>query len=120
MAASTYRYNSRGSMLPSASISTMTSPVASSMPVRIAAPLPGLCSSTMMIPSHTARATSTVSSIEWPSTMITFSGPSCAISHVPTIGSKVAGGLPGCSLLRSTLRSAAAAMATSIVAASDR
>ena len=29
-----------------------------------------------------------------PSTMTTLSGPSCAITHVPTIGSKAAGGLP--------------------------
>jgi glycosyltransferase involved in cell wall biosynthesis len=39
--------------------------------------------------------------------MITLSAPSCATTHVPTIGSNVAGGLPTVSLLRSTLMSAA-------------
>ena len=39
--------------------------------------------------------------------MITLSGPSCATTQVPTIGSKVAGGLPTVSLLRSILMSAA-------------
>ena len=42
-----------------------------------------------------------------PSTMITFSAPSWATTQVPTIGSNVAGGLPTCSLLRSTFMSAA-------------
>ena len=52
-----------------------------------------------------------------PSTMITLSAPSCATSHVPTIGSNVAGGLPTVSLLRSTLMSAARNAATASSAA---
>src|SRR3954466_5386236 len=40
--------------------------------------------------------------------MMTFSAPSCATSHVPTIGSNVVGGFPISSLLRSTLVSAPA------------
>src|SRR5262245_52680613 len=42
-----------------------------------------------------------------PSTMITLSAPSLATTHVPTIGSNVAGGRPTRSLLRSTFSSAA-------------
>jgi hypothetical protein len=49
---------------------------------------------------------------------MTLSGPSCATSQVPTIGSKVIGGLPTCSLLRSILISAALTIA--IVAAAAR
>jgi hypothetical protein len=52
-----------------------------------------------------------------PSIMSTLSGPSCAISQVPTIGSKVAGGLPTVSLLKSTLKSAACNAATASNAA---
>src|ERR1700738_410800 len=51
--------------------------------------------------------------------MITVSPPSCAIIQLPTIGSKVAGGLPACSRLRSTFRSAARAVATETMAADD-
>ena len=47
-----------------------------------------------------------------PSTITTLSGPSCAITHVPTIGVNAAGGRPTVSLLRSTLMSAAETAAT--------
>jgi hypothetical protein len=52
-----------------------------------------------------------------PSTSMTlFPGPSWVTSHVPTIGSNVAGGRPTCSLPRSTLMSAARTLANASTA----
>src|SRR5258706_13418506 len=52
-----------------------------------------------------------------PSIMITLSGPSCATTHVPTIGSNDTGGLPTVSLLKSTLTSAARTTLVTVAAA---
>src|SRR5829696_535552 len=62
---------SAGSVEPSASIVTTTSPVARANPARSAAPLPARGSSTITTSGRTIRATPIVESVERPSTTIT-------------------------------------------------
>ena len=59
-----------GSVEPSASIMTMMSPRAAAKPQASALPLPLRSWRTIRASGRSACATSTVSSVEWPSTMI--------------------------------------------------
>jgi hypothetical protein len=69
----TYLSISPGSILPSASIITTMSPVAEAKPSRSAAPFPGRFWPTTTKPGHSLFATSTVRSVELPSTRMTSS-----------------------------------------------
>ncbi len=69
--AETYDTISLPSAEPSASTITMMSPLHASKPVISASPLPRPCCPTTLTPGHSSRATSTVLSLELPSTRTT-------------------------------------------------